>query len=79
MQIELSNLWLLALVIAKLSITTGFGFGLVILAGLHVVQSRRKEETSHEVARCRVYRAHDITHGRAASVRRRIRSYAAVP
>lgn len=38
---ELSNLWLFALTIAKISLTTGFGFGIAGLAVIHIGRTYR--------------------------------------
>jgi len=41
MHTELANLWLFARAIAKLSITTGFGFGLAGMAIVHIGRTYR--------------------------------------
>lgn len=38
---ELANLWLLARLLLKLSLTTGFAFGLCIIAGLRWLEHAR--------------------------------------
>lgn len=79
MHAELANLWLFVLTIAKLSITTGFGFAIAIAAVTRLLIQPKGGPTRYEVDCRRTIRADDVFRGGAASLRRRLGSDAALP